>query len=741
MLDFTLSLEDTDAYKCTTNVTIESSDRPSSGHLSFAEVNRLLSDFRLEDADCIAALCFAAGVVQLAQYSSVSTGAFWGKKLFVRAGFDSSSVIDKYMTVINWPECSDSYVDPDTRLADSDFMVNEILQGRPVGVSLHSISHAVVVDGYDSSRNMFHLNFGWGEDQNQWCTLAELIDLQIDEAICGITPVVSPDLTIENLSLGDVAPNGEVTLSFTVSNEGTGVSKETFAYVYCKDTLLGNCSLGYISPGYSRGCSYTVNTASLPVGGKYLTVKVGTQKDDDSVSEEAIALEKSKWTYMIYFAADNDLDSPALYDLISIQQANIDEKIDVYVLVDRPEVPWDWEEGALPTENGTYDWDSLWTDTRVGKIKHDSGLTLTVDWESWGELDTGSVETLDRFVKWVQKESPAENYGLVLWDHGEEFATLCYDFTTDPDLNAYLTVSDVSEVVKENGEIPLVIFNSCLNASDIAITQMAGIAEVMVAPESPSMSNAATYAYLPFFNTITADMTAREMAEVMVQNVRAAEDMPYPSMLTALDVTDTRLADSREALALAVCASDNIDDWNVLINAMVTAPQRRCLYEGGKMMQSDLKDLILQSKADSSFSRTSEGFRTALANVETALDAVVLYYKSAPSNSGHGIGFANTINFSERYLSLGYTADKVDAMVLDYLTSWYGSNPQWSNLLYELNKTYLEKNAGELDWTAVFEVVDNPDLVEGKVVQIRKLGCFSGMGETFDGITLDGDIY
>ena len=80
-------------------------------------------------------------------------------------------------------------------------------------------------------------------------------------------------------------------------------------------------------------------------------------------------------------------------------------------------------------------------------------------------------------------------------------------------------------------------------------------------------------------------------------------------------------------------------------------------------------------------------------------------------------------------------------MVLDYLTSWYGSNPQWSNLLYELNKTYLEKNAGELDWTAVFEVVDNPDLVEGKVVQIRKLGCFSGMGETFDGITLDGDIY
>ena len=254
MLDLTLTLDDSDAYKCTTGVTIDSSDDPASGHLSFAETNALLGDFQLESIDCIAALCFAAGVIQRAQYSSGETGAFWNKSLFVRAGFDPASVFDKYMTIFNWPECSDSYVNPDTRLADDDFMVNEILQGRPVGISIQSIAHALVVDGYDSARNMFHLNFGWGEDKNRWCTLEELINLQIDEAVCGIAPVVSLDLTVENLAVGtDVASLDEdVTLSFTVSNEGTEVSKETFAYIYCGDTLLGYCGLDYISPGYSR---------------------------------------------------------------------------------------------------------------------------------------------------------------------------------------------------------------------------------------------------------------------------------------------------------------------------------------------------------------------------------------------------------------------------------------------------------------------------------------------------------
>ena len=738
LLDLKLQLDRSDAYVCTTNVTIDSSDHPASGHLSFAETNRLLGDFQLKDMDSIAALCFAAGVLQKAQYSSVSTGAFWNKNLFVRAGFDPG-VTDRYMTVINWPEESASYVDPETRLDDDDFMVNELLNSRPVGIVLKSLGHAVVVDGYDSSRNMFHLNYGWGEEHNQWSTLAELADLQINEAVCGIAPVTAPGLTVENLTAAS-GPAGNAALSFTVSNQGKDVSEETFAYIYCGDELLGNCGMNYISPGYSREFSCTVDTSSLPVGENTLTVKVGTQKGDGSVSEQSVVYdnpERAKWTYLMYFATDNDQDGSALYDLISIQQTTIESGIDVYVLVDSPEYPYDMEEGDVPQLNGTLKWDSFRTDTRVGKIKYDPSLTVSVDWESWDELDTGSISTLERFVDWAQTESPAENYALVLWDHGVEDGTFCYDFTTDPNQGAYLSAAEVSGLLKEKGNIPLVIYNSCLTASEIVSTQMAGSTEVIAAPEAPSISTGATYVYRDFFGTITADMTAREMASVLVRSVRETDELPYPSMLAAIDVTDTRLGDSLEALAQAVAAAGNINDLNVLVNAQLNAPHDRCIYEGSRVKQSDLYDLILQARADSGYADTSDGFRTALANVEAALNAVVLDCRTAPGGSGYGVAVFNPVCVSESYLASGYTPARINEFVSKYLARNYGSNPQWGNLLYEVTQTYLKQHA--VPRPAVFEVAENSELVDGKVVPVDLLGCFSGRGETVDGVTLNGE--
>ncbi len=993
-LDLPLTLKKSDEYTSKHKATEEDgdpivipikADGTTPGTLSFAEINAMLSDYQLDSAEHAAALLYAIGVVLESKYSANSTGTSWNRVFFKRAGFEGETMGGPYFGEYYWGDMDDEM---QYTITDAGFevLIENLEAGLPVGATYPG--HAFVIDGYDRESDTFHINLGWGGNQaTRWYTRDEMQEelnceyfvydlnpeyvetftvtdarvygtgtmiraferaagmigdntVAFDPSVAGKTvellnhitffdEVISvkdfnmnvlvtesqggensygfyadhldvfeptdpatvltfhasggslivstekefnyafqmedglsctvdangmliyggkysagaavvlealqvarsentdvPDdlldpngwsyfgsagndvFSLSNLSIavgnvsldtgndvlslrghsrlygtidaGDGDDSITVDSTSSISGDLSGKSKLSFVLgeqedhalftiknsvsdlysnatlsVDMTDAVIGTYTLFAAASGATgiedlqnmvftvTGSGSTLGTLAvgetLSVGGTDYTLKLADDVLSVAVSETGPAPEKAKWTYLMYFAADNDLDASALDDLISIQRANIDERIDVYVLVDRPEYPWDYEEGEIQSVNGTYRWDSLWTDTRVGKIRHDSGLTVTVDWESWGELDTGSAETLDRFVKWVQAESPAENYALVLWDHGEEFATLCYDFTTDPDLNACLTVSDVSEVVKTNGNIPLVIFNSCLNASDIATTQMAGSTDVMVAPESPSMSSGTTYAYRPFFSTITADMTAREMAEVLVRNVREATDMPYPSMLTAIDVTDTRLADSLKVLAEAVLASGNIEDQNVLINAMLTAPQRRCLYTGGKVMQSDLKDMILQAKADPGYSGTSDGFRSALASVESSLGAVVLDYRSAPGGSGYSIGFANTINVSEKYLDLGYTADKVDKIILNYLTTWYGSNPEWADLLHALAGTYLARNTGVR--TAVFDVVDNPDLVDGKVVQVNELGCFSGRGETIDGVTLDGDVY
>jgi len=459
-----------------------------------------------------------------------------------------------------------------------------------------------------------------------------------------------------------------------------------------------------------------------------------------TVSGNADTPAKKKWTYIMYMAADSNLCRQALYDIVLMQQAVIDLDIEICVLVDR--CPTDLDDGGdAVTVNGTYKWDSEWSDTRVGRITHSPGMTVTVDWESWGELNTGSIDTLKRFVNWAQETSPADNYALVLWDHGGENGTLCVDLTTDPNWGAVFSVSEVADFLKEKENIPLVFFSTCLLGSEIVATQMTGRTEVIVASEPPSYMS--TYSLNYFFNTITAEMTPQEMAQIMVRNVESnhADDGSFFTMLSSIDVRDSRLGDALEAFAEAVAAAGNDADKAVLINALLQAPQDGCLYDGSIVQQSDLGFLIRDAMADSGYESTSEEFKKALADVKAALDAVVLEYRSVPANRGSGIAFCNTVCTAQIYVGTGRSAEKVGSGIKSYITTYYKSNPLWGGLLYDLCAKYLEQEADRLIPPATFDVSSVDGLAEGMTVAVSDLGCFSGLGAQFNGIHVIGESF
>ena len=460
----------------------------------------------------------------------------------------------------------------------------------------------------------------------------------------------------------------------------------------------------------------------------------------DSITVKSVVKsEKPKWTFLVYMAADSDISYCALYDIVSMQQANIDSEIEVYVLADRAPVD-NPRNGDYVTPYGTYQWDSLWPDTRVGKITYSPGLTVTVDWESWGELDTGSIATLERFVNWGQEQSPAENYGLIVWDHGRENTTLCFDLTTDPDGEAHFTVSELSDLLKEKGNFPLVILNNCMLGSELVVTQMAGSTDVIVVSE-PLSYGMSTYNYNAFFNTITVDMTAQEMAAIMVQNVESPGVAGVVTMLTSVDVTVSRLAEPLEALAEAIAAANNAADKTVLINALLKAPREGCLYDGKKMQQSDLGFLIRDVMADPDYESTSGGFKKALADVKAALDAIVLEYRGVPSGRGSGITVCNTVCSAESFVGSGDSVEKADAAVKSYIISTYKSNPLWGGLLYDLCSTYLAESADKISPPATFDVSYVDGLVPGVTVAVSDLGCFPGAGEVFNGIHVIGEAF
>ncbi len=539
----------------------------------------------------------------------------------------------------------------------------------------------------------------------------DLVGLSISAAGAGVTQEDTFHLTLEQ--------NGSAASKIRFSNYRSDWSGLKYVVKDADGIVLSGIGSEISLDGLDAG-EYTL-TVDTPVASSYSAYDISV-----SLPESAT----TKWTYMVYMASDNNLDPYALYDIVAMQQADLDSQIDIYVLVDRG--------GATDDQPapGTIKWDSDWTDTRVGKISYSPGNAVTVEWESWGELDTSSIATLDRFITWTQDQSGAENYALVMWDHGTEDGSLCVDATTDESWSSSLAISEVSELLAQKDNIPLVVFNNCLLGSELVVTQMVGSTDVIVVSESESYPSGTTYGYKKFFSTITADMTAEEMAEVLIQNVQQYGDGTVTSMLSAVDVTDDRLSIALEAFANSVLAGGNSVDRSVLISGMMKTLQNGCAYPGSVVYQSDLYDVIVQTMADRRYSETSEQFKTALANLQSTLEEVVLCSKTVPANRGYGIAVFNPVITARIYAAGGYTTKQAANVIQTYLNTYYTSTPAWSALLGSLATTYQTLNIDAKTKVASFGVSSILDQQKSVVVSAIDIGCFSGHGVVLDGISV-----
>ena len=125
-----------------------------------------------------------------------------------------------------------------------------------------------------------------------------------------------------------------------------------------------------------------------------------------------------KWTFIVYMAADNDLESAAITnfnELEAVRYANA--PVSIIVLLDRS--PYH------DTTNGN------WSGTRVFEIKSDpAGFTAImksprIDCQELGitksndiNLNTADPMVLSLFIDFAKRAYPAENYALFIWGHG-----------------------------------------------------------------------------------------------------------------------------------------------------------------------------------------------------------------------------------------------------------------------------------------------------------------------------------
>ncbi len=119
------------------------------------------------------------------------------------------------------------------------------------------------------------------------------------------------------------------------------------------------------------------------------------------------AAARKKWTFMLYMAADNNLESSADADLNELETIGSTENVNIVVQLDRI---------------GRYSQDSefKWPEAKRFFVKKDSNpkkFSSPVIQEL-GEIDMAAPESLLDFITWAARNYPAERYALIMWNHG-----------------------------------------------------------------------------------------------------------------------------------------------------------------------------------------------------------------------------------------------------------------------------------------------------------------------------------
>ena len=182
---------------------------------------------------------------------------------FTFFGYDSSTT--------RFVKKTSAYSGGTTLYSDSQWAAliqEEMAAGRPIvfcAVSSNAGGHAFNVDGYNSSTNKYHINFGWSGDGNAWCSLNSFgyssYNFNVyQQMVIGIQPpttTATPTLTVSPTTLSFSATAGE-TVSKTFTVTGTN--------------LTGNVTLTKTDANGVYTISPTTISASAAASGATVTV-------------------------------------------------------------------------------------------------------------------------------------------------------------------------------------------------------------------------------------------------------------------------------------------------------------------------------------------------------------------------------------------------------------------------------------------------------------------------------------
>ncbi|MGN8553793.1 UNVERIFIED_CONTAM: clostripain-related cysteine peptidase [Microbacterium sp. SLM126] len=285
-----------------------------------------------------------------------------------------------------------------------------------------------------------------------------------------------------------------------------------------------------------------------------IVTRTGAAETDDEPEAEA------SWTFLVYMMGDTNLEPYALDDLTEMASVGSSGELNIVAMVDRS--PDYSSDGVLNLDD--------WEDTKLLDVQQDEFVELA----DLGELNTGDPDTLATFVETAVTEYPADNYALLLWDHGGGWLGMGADETDGEDpLGLDEIAAGIDAGLAETGveKLDMIGFDACLMATYEVVSTLAPYADYMVASEEVEPGHGWNYQQLALIEQ-QPQTDARALASAMLEGYsEQAVEEGTDSDIT-LGILDLAGVDELQA-AMSDVAEAYIDDPGAYTPELASAQQ------------------------------------------------------------------------------------------------------------------------------------------------------------------------
>lgn len=413
-----------------------------------------------------------------------------------------------------------------------------------------------------------------------------------------------------------------------------------------------------------------------------LAKPVATAPSASSVAPADEPIADAEWTIMIYLDGDNSLESAAFTDLVEMEKIGSTAGVNVIVLMD-----------TMDAIDGTH-----WYYLAPGSDHVLDDGTNMCDCEAIagdhpGELNMGDGKNLTYFIKTAVAYAPAENYMLVLWDHGGGWWAICVDDSSFlPSGSAdRLSMDETTAAVAASGvHLSIIGYDACFMGMVEVAYENRDIADYMIG--SITTEPGLGWEYTMFLGAVAElpDKSAQEICRVAVETYDASYELlssgagisgfPYPALAAydlekVVDLVGVGAEDGG-MYALANALLPLCDDYylrGAIQSSEACTPQLQFMGEQFAFIDIGWFATLLGEKVPDLASITEKTF--------ALLDAAVMYSEYVTADSG---ACMNTFGMSVYYtICYGHLYSSYAEVGLDFV-----SVTNWDEFLFALSMVY-----------------------------------------------------